>query len=172
VTALCSAAVTRVQEQQADARAGRQPAARQHGAHDSAGDMHMQLQRQPAHSRVEQASPEAADAAETLCSLTFAARVRGVELNASRRKVDAVAVTKTALPPSEGKTTTALRASSTPNIDACKGTASAAKSAASAPPARATPRRLEKDVGCTAAASASQEPVRRSLDNENSGVGE
>lgn len=171
--------MTRVQEQQADARAGRQSAARQHGAHDSAGEMRMQLQRQPAHSRVEQASPEAADAAETLCSLTFAARVRGVELNASRRKVDAaahapgaVAVTKTALAPSEGKTTTALRASSTPNIDACKGPASAAKSAAAAPPARATPRRLEKDVGCAAAASASQEPVRRSLDKENSGVGE
>ena len=36
----------------------------------------------------EQASPDAADAAETICSLTFASRVRGVELNASRRKAD------------------------------------------------------------------------------------
>jgi hypothetical protein len=132
----------------------------------------------PPHSHLyhlEQASPEAADAAETLCSLNFAARVRGVELNASRRKADAagyapggtVAATKTALAnsaaltSSEGKPTAALRACSTPNIDTCKGPASAAKSAAAAPPARATPRRLEKDAS-----------VRRSLDKENSGLGE
>ncbi len=35
------------------------------------------------------ASPDAADAGETACSLAFAARVRGVELGAARRQLDA-----------------------------------------------------------------------------------
>ena len=35
------------------------------------------------------ASPAAADAAETACSLAFAARVRGVELGAARRHIEA-----------------------------------------------------------------------------------
>jgi hypothetical protein len=35
------------------------------------------------------ASPDAADAAETACSLAFAVRVRGVELGAARRQLDA-----------------------------------------------------------------------------------
>jgi hypothetical protein len=117
-----------------------------------------------------QVSPEAADAAETICSLTFASRVRGVELNPTRRKPDAagavssaVTATKTALVNSaasstcDGKPMSALRAAA---LDTCKGPICAVKNSSAATPARATPRRLEKDAA----------QVRRSLDKENSGV--
>ena len=115
-----------------------------------------------------QASPEACDAAETVCSLAFASRVRGVELNAARRKCDAAAAAKAPQPQSEVKQAQAMRAATTPNLDASKaaaGAAAAAKATSSAPTARATvtPRRLDKDTGATA---------RRSLDKENSGGGE
>ena len=128
-----------------------------------------------------QASPEAADAAETVCSLTFASRVRGVELNAARRKADVVApsaaaVVKAALsnttaPPStEGKMSHALRAATTPNLDACKAiaTSAAPKAVVSALAARVTPRHLDKEIG----AVAGQAQVRRSLDKENGAGGE
>ena len=117
-----------------------------------------------------QVSPEAADAAETICSLTFASRVRGVELNPTRRKPDAagavsssVTATQTALVNSaaastcDGKPMSTLRAAA---LDTCKGPACAAKNSSAATPARATPRRLEKDAA----------QARRSLDKENSGV--
>jgi hypothetical protein len=115
-----------------------------------------------------QVSPEAADAAETICSLTFASRVRGVELNPTRRKPDAagavssaVTATKTvnsaAASTCDGKPMSALRAAA---LDTCKGHACAAKNSSAATPARATPRRLEKDAA----------QARRSLDKENSGV--
>jgi hypothetical protein len=122
--------------------------------------------------RCAQASPEAADAPETLCSLNFAARVRGVELNAIRRKPDVpasagrAAVTAAAGPvASDGKVPTALRAALAPNIDPHKGPASAAKNAAALPAARATPRRLEKELD-----SVTQLQLRRSMDKENSGA--
>ena len=99
--------------------------------------------------------------------------MRGVELNANRRKVDATgaaakaALAAAAAPPLP---TTALRSAGTPNVDVQKGAASAAKSTG---PARATPRRLDKDLGSSAAAaSASHSHVRRSADKENGGVGE
>ena len=185
--------VTLHQEQQAHSRAGRQPATRQQGAHDRTGacsTARMVLglsltQNTPLPSLpiaaplCEQASPDAADAAETICSLTFASRVRGVELNASRRKADAAAsglvaaaaaaakvppASAAAAPSSDGKVMSSLRAASTPNIDANKGFTSAAKVCAGAAAARVTPRRLEKDMG--------QTQVRRSLEKENSGIGE
>jgi hypothetical protein len=104
--------------------------------------------------------------------------VRGVELNASRRKADAAAsglvaaaaaakvppASAAAAPSSDGKVMSSLRAASTPNIDANKGFTSAAKVCAGAAAARVTPRRLEKDMG--------QSQVRRSLEKENSGIGE
>jgi hypothetical protein len=121
-----------------------------------------------------QASPDAADASETICSLTFAARVRGVELNSyySRRKPDtasaeglpatgkAALITSGATPVhSEGKATSSLRSANAINLEANKGTVSVSKGASAA---RTTPRRLDKELG-----SVTQPHLRRSIEKEN-----